>query len=198
MKKRIQAGAVALALIGGATAHAKWTELAAGQPTAVAASRLTVSAPARWNRSSSKPGKKAESWSFDGPLLNRVDFYGAIAAGEPLVKERNKKRDPLPKFAAGMGASEVAELFERTARITEQSTDFAIDTVAPVTFAGAPGFRFSYHFTGQSTGLVRKGLATGAVIGGRLYLVSYTAPGLHYYDTGLADAQAIMDSARLG
>ena len=187
----------ALALIGTAVPiDARWTEVAPGQ-AAVAASRLAVVAPAHWNRWSVKPGKKAESWSFDGPLLNRIDFFSAIAPGEPLVKERNKKRDPLPKFAIGMGASEVAEMFERTSRITDNAADFAVDTVAPVAFAGGQGFRFTYHFTGQSTGLSRKGVASGAVIGGKLYLIAYTATALHYYDAGLTDAQTLMDSARL-
>jgi hypothetical protein len=36
-----------------------------------------------------------------------------------------------------------------------------------------------------------------AIVGGKLYLISYAAPALHYFDAHLAKAQAIMDSAKV-
>ena len=196
MIKMLCCGAATLGMLATA-ASAKWTEIAAGPPVAVAKSRLAVTAPPRWNMSSSRLSKKAETWSFDGPLLNRVDFFSAIAPGEPLLKETKKKRDPLPKFVATMLPTDVAEMFERTQRIANGAADFAIDTVTPATFAGNKGFRFTFHYTGGDETLTRKGLASGAVVGGKLYLVTYSAPAVHYFDAGLADAQAIMESARL-
>lgn len=196
MNKAMLGAMVAIGLAA-AAAEAKWTEVAAGQPVPVAKSRLAVTAPPAWNRTSARPSKKSETWSFDGPLLNRIDFFAAVAPGEALLRERDRKRNPLPTFAAAMLPNDVAELFERTQRIAAGTADFAIDTVAPATFAGARGFRFTYHYTGADETLTRKGLASGAVIGGKLYLISYAAPAVHYYDAGLAGAQAIMESARL-
>jgi hypothetical protein len=190
--------AIAIAVLANAvSANAKWTEKAAGARALVAQSHLSVVAPARWNQSSTRLSKKSESWSFDGPLLNQIDFYAEVAAGEPLIKEKSKKRDPLPKFAANMQASDIAEMFERTNRIAAGANDFTVDSVAPANFAGQKGFRFTYHFTGQDDTLTRKGVASGAVIGGKLFLITFTAPALYYFDAGVTDAQAIMDSATL-
>jgi hypothetical protein len=191
------ASAIAVLLIATA-AEAKWTEKTAAARAPVAQSRLSVVAPARWNQWSARLSKKSETWSYDGPLLNRIDFYANIATGEPLTKERNKKREPLPKFAANMQASDIAELYERTNRIAANSNDFTVDTVSPAPFAGRKGFRFSYHYTAQDDTLTRKGIASGAIVEGKLYLITFTAPSLYYFDTGLTDAQAIMDSASLG
>ena len=184
-----------LALLLAAPAAAKWKEVAAAR-TPVATSSLSVAADAGWNRWTKKPIKKEELWSLDGPLLNRIEFFGGIAAGEPLARERNKKREPLPKFAPAMHATDVAELLERTLRITQGVPDFVTEAVEPATFAGRPGFRLRYRYT---TGeLIRRGEARGSIVDGKLYLINYSAPALHYFDTGLPRATAIMDSARVG
>jgi hypothetical protein len=198
MKKLILGVGIAAGLLVAAGADAKWTEEVAGSRAMVAQSRLSVIAPARWNHWSARMSKKSETWSYDGPLLNRVDFYAAVGGGEALIKERSKKRDPLPKFAPNMQASDIAEMYERTSRISAGTSDFSVDTVVPAPFAGQKGFRFTYHYTAQDDTLTRKGIASGAVIGGKLYLITYTAPALYYFDTSLNDAQAIMDSATLG
>ncbi len=135
-------------------------------------------------------------WSLDGPLLNRIVFLGGVADGQPIAREANRKREPLPHFAAAMRATDIAELVERTTRITEAAPDFTTEVVAPATFAGRPGFRLRYRYTVGE--LTRRGEARGAVIDGRLYLIAYSAPALHYFDTDLPRATAIMDSAQIG
>ena len=177
------------------SASAKWIAVPTTAPVAVAQSKLTVTAPAGWNRWSKRPVKQGELWSFDGPILNQLAFHGAIAPGQPLAKERNKKREPLPKFGAGMRATDIAEAYEQTARVTQGATDFVIDAIEPAVFAGNDGFRFAFHYTAGE--LTRRGEARGAIIGGRLYLITYAAPALHYFDAHLSKAQAIMDSAKL-
>ena len=185
----------ALALLLATPATAKWKEVAPAR-TPVAASGLSVVADAGWNRWTRKPIKKEELWSLDGPLLNRIEFFGGIADSEPLAREVNKKREPLPKFGATMHAADVAELIERTLRVTEGAPDFITEAVEPANFSGQPGFRLRYRYT---TGeLIRCGEARGSIIGGKLYLINYSAPALHYFDTGLPRATAIMDSARIG
>jgi hypothetical protein len=128
---------------------------------------------------------------------NQIEFIGGVANGEPLAKERNKKDKPLPKFNAKMLPTDVAQAYEQTQRIVTQSPDFTIDSMEPVTFAGHPGVKFTFHFTRPEEELTRKGEARGAIIGGRLYMITYTATALHYFDAHLAQAQAIMDSAKV-
>ncbi|MEO5494455.1 MAG: hypothetical protein ABIR08_10565 [Sphingomonas sp.] len=197
MKNGLKVIGFGAALAATVAAQAKWTEMPAASRVAVAKSKMMVVAPPKWNQASVRLSKKSETWSFDGPLLNHVDFFAAVSPGEPLIKERNKKRDPLPKFAASMHATEVAEMYERTSRITQSANDFVIDTVTPVKFADRKGFRFSYHYTDGQT-LTRKGLAAGAIVDGKLYLITYEAPAIQYFDAGLLDAQTIMDSATIG
>jgi hypothetical protein len=188
-----------LALAGLATAplSAKWRLLPESMPVPVAKSALKVVPGQGWNSWSVRPGKKGEVWSYDGPVLNQIEFIGGVANGEPLAKERNKKDKPLPKFSAQMLPTDIAQAYEQTQRIITQSPDFTIDSMEPVTFAGHPGVKFTFHFTKPDEELTRKGEARGAIIGGKLYLISYTAAALHYYDAHLAKAQAIMDSAKL-
>ena len=182
-------------LVAAAPIWAKWAEAGAGR-TQVAASSLSVVAGPGWNRWSKKPIKNEELWSFDGPLLNRLEFFGGIANGEPLAREANKKRDPLPKFNASMKATDITELMERTLRITEHAPDFVLESIEPATFASQPGFRLRYRYT--SGELIRRGEARGSVVGGKLYLINYSAPALYYFDTDLPRAVAIMESARIG
>lgn len=178
-----------------APASAKWTEVGANR-TVVAGSALSVMAGPGWNRWSKKPIRKEELWSFDGPLLNRIEFFGGIASGEALARETNKKREPLPKFAASMKAAEIADLVERTLRVTEHAPDFMFETVEPMAFAGKPGFRFRYRYT--SGELIRRGEARGGIVAGKLYMIAYSAPALYYFDAHLPRAAAIMESARIG
>ncbi len=185
----------ALMLGVAAPVAAKWTEVAAAR-TPVAHTALSVVAEAGWNRWSKHPIKAEELWSLDGPLLNRIVFLGGVADGRPIAREANRKREPLPHFAAAMRATDIAELVERTTRITEAAPDFTTEVVAPATFAGRPGFRLRYRYTVGE--LTRRGEARGAVIDGRLYLIAYSAPALHYFDTDLPRATAIMDSAQIG
>ncbi|WP_375381783.1 hypothetical protein [uncultured Sphingomonas sp.] len=193
----MRATTVPMALMLGlaAPAVAKWTEVAAAR-TPVAGSTLSVAAGAGWNRWSKHPIKAEELWSLDGPLLNQIVFLGGVADGQPIAREPNRKREPLPHFAAAMRPTDIAELLERTTRITEAAPDFTTEAVAPATFAGRPGFRLRYRYTVGE--LTRLGEARGAVIDGRLYLIAYSAPALHYFDTDLPRATAIMDSAQVG
>ena len=192
MKLKMLFIAVALS---SAPALAKWSTVPASTPVAVAGGKLRVVPAAGWNRWSKKPVKQTELWSFDGPLLNQIQFFGGLASGQPFARERNKKREPLPKFTPAMKATDIAEAFEQTIRVTQGAPDFGIDRIEPAPFAGADGFRFAYHFT--SGELVRKGEARGAIIGGKLFMIVYSAPALHYFDAHLAAAHGVMDSAKV-
>jgi len=87
-----------------------------GKPVAVVKATMTVTPPRDWNQLSIKPGKKAETWTLDGEDLNDITFYGAIAPGEPLVRERDKKRKPLPKLTRETLLLEIPDLLEATYR----------------------------------------------------------------------------------
>jgi hypothetical protein len=175
---------------------AGWKDVRSGEVSTVAKSKLAVTATKGWNVSSSRPVKKGEMWSHDGPLLNRLEFFGGIAKGEPLAREQDKKNNPLPKFDSAMLIPDIAQLYEQTQRIVIGTPVFQTEAIEPATFAGRKGFRFAFRYTGEDE-LTRRGEAMGAVIDGKLYLICYTAAALHYFDKDLAAARAVMASARL-
>lgn len=197
---RIKTGMLAAAALAVATpgpALAGWKVMPAGQAAAVAKSGLKVTPRSAWNRSSARPSKKGESWTLDGMLLNELRFFAGIAPGESLVKERNKKDKPLPKFSAQMLAPDIVQYFEATQRIVLGTSLFEVDSVEPATLAGHQGVRFTYHYAVQGDELRRNGEARAAIIGGKLYLIDFSAPALHYFDANIAEVRTLMDGAKL-
>jgi hypothetical protein len=97
-----------------------------------------------------------------------------------------------------MLAPEIVAMVEGSHRILLRSSLFEVDSVEPATLGGHPGVRFTYHYTVQEEEVRRNGEARAAIVGGKLYLIAFAAPAIHYFDAGIAEARAIMDSARIG
>lgn len=187
---------LALALTGCATGYSL---APAGQPRRIAGTALTVTPPADWNRlgSLAGPGKRAEQWTLDGPLLNDLTFYGGIEDNRPLFREIDRRDRPLPLFSATMLAPDVAALLESSYRVAAGTALFEMGMLAPATFAGRPGFRFDYVYTIQGEEVRRRGEASGAIIDRRLYLVTFEAPAIHYFDRDVGQFRTLVESARL-
>lgn len=168
----------------------------AGEAVRVADSKMTVTPSQDWNRLSGKIGKATESWTLDGGQLNDVTFYGGIEPGRPLVKERSKKHDPLPKFSETTLLVEVPELLEGTYRTYKELSAFTLGAAAPTKFLGHNGVEFAYEFTDRD-GLTRKGEARAAIIDKRLYMVTFDAPRLYYFDRTIDAFRALAGSAKL-
>ena len=188
-------GALCFAAMTAGAAHAN-AYREKGKVAEVADSAMTVTPPRDWNRLSAKPGKFAEVWTLDGEQLNDVTFYGGVEAGKPLVKERDKKRDPLPKFTASTLLVEVPELLEGTYRAYKQIGAFTVTGSTPGQFLGRQGVNFTYEYTDQDD-LPRKGEARAVLIEKKLYMVTFDAPRLHYFDKTLPDFQALASTAKL-
>lgn len=169
---------------------------ASGEAVAVADSGLTVTPSRDWNLLDTKAGKNTETWTLDGEQLNDVTFYGGIEAGKPLVKERDKKRDPLPKFTRSTLLIEIPELLEGTYRTHKQIGAFRLLTTEPVKFLDHDAVSFTYEYVDADL-LTRRGEARASIINGKLYMITFDAPRLHYFDRGLSDFRALVSSARL-
>lgn len=193
---RILASVLAIALL--AAPAVAYRLVPRGRPVVVAQSFLVVVPAIDWNRLQQRPGRHAERWTLDGTGLNAVTFYGGIKGGMALFREVDRRNRPLPRFSASMLPTDVVQLFESSYRLAGKSALFTIDDVAPARFAGKPGFRLAYGFTREEDGVRRKGEATGAVIDGRLYLITYEAPAIHYFARNLADYRAVVATARVG
>lgn len=164
-------------------------------PVAVADEGFVVTPGRDWNRLDGNAGKRTESWTLDGAQLNDLTFYGGIEAGKPLIRERNKKTDPLPKFTASTLAVEIPELVEGTYRTAKEIANFEVTASEPTRFLGQEGISFTYQYL-DGEQLVRKGEARAAIIGGKLYMMTFDAPRLRYFDRSVAEFRRIADSAK--
>lgn len=165
-----------------------------GEAVTVADSTLAVTPSRDWNRLSGKIGKNTETWTLDGPQLNDVTFFAGIEAGRPLVKEQHKKEKPLPKFTKGMLLIELPELLEGTYRAYKDIGAFQLLATEPTRFLGHEAVFFTYEFT-DTDALTRKGEARAAIINGKLYMMTFDAPRLHYHERVIGDFRALADSA---
>lgn len=195
--QRLVVAAALAAFVQAGPALAGYKLMAKGQEAIIAKSTLLVTPDTDWNRLGSRIGRYAESWTLDGLSLNDVTFYAGIGEGETLFREVNKKESPLPRFSATMLPTDIAQIFEGSYRIANKTSLFSIDSIEPATFAGAQGVRFTYSFTVQGEEVRRHGEATGAIISGRLYLITYEGPALHYFARDIDRFRAIVAQARV-
>jgi hypothetical protein len=149
-----------------------------------------------WNTLSRKVGKNTETWTVDGEQLNDVTFFAGIPAGMPLVRERSKKRDPLPKFTKTTLLVEIPELLEGTYRTYKNSGSFRLLSSEPGRFLGKDGVSFAYEFIDVDE-LTRRGEALAAIIDDKLYMITFEAPRLNYFGAMASDFRALASSAVL-
>jgi hypothetical protein len=169
-----------------------------GVSVTVAKSGLAVTPAQPWNRLGGRVGRNAESWTLDGLTLNDMTFYGGIANNTTLFREIDKKNAPLPRFSSTMLIPDVVQLFEASYRVANGTSLMSIDSVEPATFAGSPGFRFTYNFTIQNEEVKRLGEARGAIVGGKLYMITFEAPIIYYYNRDVEAFRKVAEGAKIG
>lgn len=197
MKRSTAFTCLSLVLLSG-PALAGYKLMPAGRNQAIGKLGLAVTPPNDWNRLGAKIGRNAESWTLDGLSLNDLSFYAGIEEGKPLFREVDKRNRPLPKFTASMLPTDIVALFEGSYRVAAGTSLFEIGSVEPANFAGKPGVRFSYSFVQQGEEVRRKGEGTGAIISGKLYLVTFEAPTIYYFDRDVARYRTLVGTARVG
>jgi hypothetical protein len=189
---------ILLAALLPAAADAGNSLIASDTRVTVARSALTVAPAREWNRLGARPGRNSESWTLDGDTLNDLSFYGGIEDDKPLFRDADHAHRPLPHFSRRMLITDVPMLFESSYRIALQTPLMKVDGIAPATVAGHKGIRFTYGYSRFEEEVARKGEGYAAIVDGRLYMMTFEAPALHYFDAGIADARAVVASARLG
>ncbi len=167
-----------------------------GRAVTVARSRLTITPPRDWNRLDARPGPRTEVWTLDGAPLNAVTFFADVAPGDTLIRERHRKRAPLPKFRSTLLLVELPDLLAASWRARKGLADVAVTESRPDRFLGAPAVRFRYSFV-DADALPRRGEGIAAIVARRLYMITYEAPRLHYFDRSIADFRALAASATL-
>ena len=167
-----------------------------GDAVAIAGSRLTVTPPRDWNRLNVSPGKVTEVWTLDGEELNDVTFFAGIEPGRPLIREVNRKRQPLPKFLPETLLVEIPELVEGTYRAGKNVATFTVTGSKPDRFLDRNGIRFTFDYV-DADALPRRGEGRASLVDGRLYMAVFSAPRLNFFDRTLGDYRSLTDSAAI-
>ncbi|HEX6829791.1 MAG TPA: hypothetical protein VF104_12530 [Burkholderiales bacterium] len=185
-------GMLAVLLVAGCAAFA-----AVGPGPVTVGNEMTVSLDGKWNRAPSMfAPAKGEMWTAEGVPVDRLVFFVGLAEGDALMKLRGAGDKKLPPFRAVMNPSEIAEFYEAYA--TADGSSFALKKLEPAPFAGGEGFRFEFEMLRKSDELAMAGVGYGAVRGGKLYLIVFTAPRVHFFPKYLPLVEAIARSTRIG
>jgi hypothetical protein len=155
---------------------------------------MEVDAGEAWNRFTPNGGSHREVWTQHGVALDTLTYFAGVADGDPLDDLAPRDRKP-PAFRASMSAEDVVALTETM--LAGNGGRFELLTLEPAEVSGAEGFRFGFHYIARSEEVERSGIATGAIVDRRLYLMLFAAPRGHYYDRGAAEAIRLMDSLRI-
>jgi hypothetical protein len=188
---------LALAMVGtlAAPVAADWVVMSADTEAKVAKGTIKVTPLADWNRSSSRPSRRSETWTRDGINLNELTFYGGIEDGESVLRQGWASMEKLPRFKSDMLPTDIAEMFESTNRMVLQSSVFKLGKVEAAKLGKHDGVRFGYSYAVQDEDIDRRGEATAAIVDGKLYLVNYVAPSLHYFDAYLPEVHKMIETA---
>lgn len=197
MRHKILSAVVASALFSTAPALAGNKLVAQGTSVAVAKSLLTITPDREWNKMGARPGRNSETWTLDGDGLNDVTFYGGIENDRTLFREVDKRAKPLPRFSSTMLLTDLPVLFENSYSIALSTQLMKIDSVEPVTFLGQKGIHFSFTFSRLNEEVRRKGEASAAIVGGKLYMITFEAPDVFYYERDLPAYRAILAKATM-
>lgn len=177
--------------------RADWKALPANEDVQIA-NKLMVATPADgWNRSTARPSARSERWTRDGLALNELTFFAGVMDGETLYFSPFGTAKELPKFRSAMLPTDIVELFESSNRIVLDSSVFNITNVEPAKLGKYPAVRFSYSYAAQDEGLTRKGEGVAATINGRLYLVNFIAPAIHYFDRDIGEVRQLVAAMEL-
>ena len=198
MRHPLTAALVGALITFAAPALAGNSLIAAGQRIAVGKSAMTVAPDHEWNKLGARPGRSSEEWTLDGDGLNDLTFYGGIEGDKTLFREVSKRNKPLPHFSSTMLLTDIPALLEQSYRIALDTPLMTVDGAEPAILAGNKAIRFHDTFTRPDEEVKRGGDAIASIVGGKLYMITFEAPTIFYFDRDVAGYRAVVSSARIG
>lgn len=132
--------------------------------------------------------------TIDGPFLNNFYLTEGLAVGRSMVRTTSKSR-PMPIVKRDMSETELAEF------VVDTVASFGYDGVAsknlrPTKFGSADAVRFDLSAK-TDAGLDIMGTAQVALVGGKVHVMLFLAPGEYFYPTLLGEVDHIFGSATL-
>jgi hypothetical protein len=96
-----------------------------------------------------------------------------------------------------MPITDIPTLLESTYRTQFHTTQMQIGKQDATTIDGNQAINFTYSFVKSEDEVQRRGEAYGAFIDGKIYLVTYEAPALYFYDRSVAEFRKIAASLEI-
>ena len=139
----------------------------------------------------------AQTWTQDGPLLDRLVFIPGVPDGEALLNVKQESA-ALPVFRKDMLPNELEELMESTIVKVFGEGNAAVSTsnLRPQMFGDNRGVMFDMQAKVTESPDYR-GTVGAFIANEKLYLVYYLAAEPHYYGKHESAAKAIIESAQL-
>jgi hypothetical protein len=158
--------------------------------------RLIVTTDRPWNQFERGITDNPPTWTQDGLAVDALRFYVGLKDGELLAPTTSDPKATRPlAFRSSMTATDVVTLFE--ALYSRGGSTFQLDRLAPQPFLGAEGFRFEFSGIRKEDEVRLRGIGWGTVRNGELWVVTYTAPRLSFFDRHLGAAESVVRSARV-
>jgi len=132
-------------------------------------------------------------YTVDGIPLDLVVVYGGFAEGRALGSRRSAfgARDST-QFKASWSPEEIMGMYEELLR-PGGASPFARKEISLVAFGGVPGFKCDFAYE-RSGAVSMRGVAYGAVVDKRLYLIVYSAPATYFFEKRLPQMEALVSS----
>jgi hypothetical protein len=185
-------------LLGGCVS----TQFSLVAPGQVALSDMSVTAAdSGWNRApQSMTGflhKGSEMWTRDGILLDRLFLFPGIPNGGALFKSRDDSL-VFPAFKQTMLPNEIAELTQSSlTKLFGAESIVETSGLRPHRLGDRRAIMFDLTLTTADQPR-RHGRALGFIEANRLYLMTYIATEVYYFNKHWSQAEAVMESATLG
>jgi hypothetical protein len=149
-----------------------------------------VETPIGWRRH--VESEKVEIWTSRDPTQDQLIFVTGLAPGEALLPEFGE----FPRYEAGMTPDMIARFILNSYVLQYGHPTASVHRTWPHRLGSVQGFRFEYGYTTKFDIQVH-GFGTGAVKGGKLYLICLEAAGEQRFRELRPTAEQIMASATL-
>jgi hypothetical protein len=177
--------ALALALAGCAT-----LELVPADKAASVGNGISVMPQRSWN----KIAKNPDTWTTQGPQIDRVRFFAGIKPGHALMEIPGMKPEQVGLFDAKMLPNDIQDLVVATLQ-KEGDKTIQAGNLAPCNFGAGKGFCFDLTFVSPAD-LEMKGLAMARKQSDRLDLILFQAPAEYYFGQMSPDVQKVFASVQ--
>lgn len=158
--------------------------------------RLVVKVDSPWNQFDRVAGDSTPTWTQEGINVDALRFHVALKDGDLIAPTPSEPKGQKPlAFKASMQPSDVVALFE--AYYSRGGSTFTLDKVSPAPFIGQQGYQFEFSSIRKTDEVQLRGIGWGAVRNGELFVITYTAPRLAFFQRGVGSATAIAKSARV-